>query len=99
MKEKNSIIQKNKECWKCKTTLNLHKHHTLYGTANRKKAEEDGCWVWLCARHHNMSDDGVHFNKEFDMELKQLSEQKWLEKNNKEISDFIKRYGKNYLKK
>lgn len=94
---KNSIIQENKECYYCKKTYNLHKHHIFYGTANRKKAEQDGCWCWLCERHHNMSDEGVHFDKEFDLWLKQICETQWLKCNNKSIEDFIKRFGKNYL--
>lgn len=75
----------------------MHKHHVFYGTANRRKSEEDGCWVWLCAKHHNMSDEGVHFDKKLDLELKIVVELMWLEYYSKTIEDFIKRYGKNYL--
>lgn len=64
---------------------------------NRNKSIQDGCCVYLCARHHNMSNQGVHFNKQLDLELKQSMERKWLEVYNKTIEDFISRYGKNYL--
>ena len=47
-----SILQKEKECYYCKTTLNLEEHHCLYGTANRRIAERFGLKVWLCSEHH-----------------------------------------------
>ena len=94
---KESIIQANKVCYYCQTPYNLHKHHIFYGIANRKKSEQDGCWCWLCARHHNMSDEGVHFDKEFDLWLKQVCESRWLQYYEATIEDFIKRYGKNYI--
>ena len=43
-------------------------------TANRRLSDQDGCWCWLCPRHHNMSDEGVHFNKKFDTYLKQYTQ-------------------------
>ena len=64
---------------------------------NRQKSIEDGCCVYLCGKHHNQSNEAVHFNKELDKELKIKMELKWLEYYNKEIEDFIKRYHRNYL--
>ena len=94
-----SIIQatSSKICYFCKTTYNLHKHHIFYGTANRKKSEQDGCWCWLCAKHHNMSDEGVHFNRQVDLLLKARTQLAWMQTYNKTTEDFIKRYGRNYL--
>ena len=90
-----SIIQKNKECYICKTTLGLHKHHIFFG-ANRKISETDGCWCYLCGRHHNLSKEGVHFNRDIDLMLKRIAQANW-EKTNGSREEFIKRYGKNYL--
>lgn len=73
-----SVIQKNKECYVCKTTCGLHEHHIIYGTANRKKSEKHGFKVWLCGRHHNLSNEGVHFNKKFDLHLKCICQEWWL---------------------
>lgn len=64
---------------------------------NRQKSIEDGCCVYLCGKHHNQSNDGVHFNHELDMKLKKEMEVAWLMYYNKTIEDFIKRYGRNYL--
>ena len=90
-----SIIQTNKECWKCKTTLGLHSHHCFEGR-NRQNSEKYGLKVWLCGKHHNLSDEGVHFNKEFDLELKQLAQTKFCEYYNKTDEDFIKIFRRNY---
>lgn len=65
------ILQTTKECYITHCTYNLHKHHIFEGTANRKKSEQWGCWVWLRADYHNMADYGVHFNKKLDTQLKQ----------------------------
>ena len=74
----NSLIQKEKECYICKTTLNLHKHHIFEGR-NRNNSEKYGCWVYLCAKHHNMSDEGVHFNKKLDSQLKIIAQKRFEE--------------------
>ena len=64
---------------------------------NRKKSIEDGCCVYLCGKHHNLGNEGVHYNKELDMKLKQTMEKKWCEYYNKTPDEFRKRFGKNYL--
>lgn len=94
--ERYSILQNKKECYVCGSE-NIDIHEVYYGVRNREKSIEDGCCVYLCPRHHNMSDDGIHFNKELNNEVKQSMERKWLETYNKTIEDFIKRYGRNYL--
>lgn len=90
-----SVFQNKKECWVCKTTNDLHSHHILYGIANRKYSEKYGLKVWLCAKHHNMSNVGVHFNKLLDNKLKQLAQKKFEETHTRE--EFIKIFGRNYL--
>lgn len=91
-----SLISDNRVCWVCGTIYNLHKHH-IFGGANRKKSDKDGCWVYLCGYHHNLSDEGVHFNRELDLKLKRECETNWLERDGKTEDDFIREYGKNYL--
>ena len=91
-----SIIQENKECYVCKNTIGLHSHHILYGTANRRMSELYGLKVWLCPKHHNMSDEGVHFNRELDLQLKKLA-QEYYEANYGDRVDFRETFGRNYL--
>lgn len=90
-----SIISNERECYVCKSTLNLHKHHIYFGNPNRKRSERYGCWVYLCGRHHNLSNEGVHFNKALDRELKQLAQERFQEVYPN--VNFIKVYGRNYL--
>lgn len=94
-----SIISNKRECFVCKTPFNLHKHHIIYGLANRRISEQDGCWCYLCAAHHNMSNQGVHFNKELNLKLRRICQEKWEELHATDDThmDFIKRFGKNYL--
>lgn len=91
-----SIVQKETKCYVCGTSQNIHIHEVFFGK-NRQKSIEDGCCVYLCGKHHNQSNEGVHFNHNLDLELKQTLERKWIEYYNKTIDDFIERFGRNYL--
>lgn len=91
-----SIIQTEKECYFCGATENLDKHHCLHGTANRRLAEKDGLWVYLCKYHHTMSNEAVHQNYMMDKTLKKIAQQRWEEKFGTR-EQFIKRYGKSDL--
>ena len=90
-----SIMQTEKECYKTRSTLNLHKHHIFGGTANRKKSEKWGCWVWLQSDYHNASGHGVHSDKQFNMQLKQECQAKFEERYGHE--KFMEVFHKNYL--
>ena len=90
-----SIISNDRICLVCGTTFDLHKHHIFYGTGKIVLSEKYGCWCYLCARHHNMSNDGVHFNKKLDEEIKKQCQIRWEEENPEK--DFIKVFGRNYL--
>lgn len=83
-----------KECYITGATTGLHKHH-IYGGANRKLSEIYGLYVWLIPKYHNMSNDGVHFNKKLDTELKRLGQMKFEQTGNRE--EFVRIFNKNYL--
>jgi hypothetical protein len=51
--------------------------------------------VWLRADWHNLSDYGVHFNKELDMLLKQKGQEAF--ERNHTRAEFRKIFGRNYL--
>ena len=91
-----SIISNERKCYKCDSTYNLHQHHIFEGR-NRNNSEKDGCWIYLCYEHHNGSDEGIHFDKTFDLKTKKLAEKLWLKFYKKTKEDFITRYGRNYL--
>lgn len=91
-----SIIANELECLVCKTTRGLNRHHIFTGRANRTKSELYGCWVYLCSRHHNGSNQGVHYNSYFDTKLRQLCQEKWEEKYG-DREEFIRIFGKSWI--
>lgn len=88
-----SIIQKEEECFICKSTNNLHEHHIYHGTDKRTKSEELGLKVYLCANHHNM----VHKypQSKYDKWLKQIGQLAYEENHSRE--DFISVFKRNYI--
>lgn len=75
----------------------LHRHEVFFGTANRKKSIKYGLVVFLTPQMHNMSNIGVHANREFDIQLKRIGQKAAMEYYNWTVSDFIKEFGRNYL--
>lgn len=89
-----SIIQDEKRCYITGWTINLHKHH-IFGGSRRKASEKYGLWVWLRYDWHNLSNYGVHFNKELDILLKQAGQEAFERTHSRE--EFIAIFGRNYL--
>lgn len=73
---KPSKIQKETECYLCHApyTVGLSHHHCLHGTGDRKKADEDGLWVWLCNKCHS----ALHDKGEHDKELQALAQRTYI---------------------
>lgn len=90
-----SLLKDEEECYICGTPLNLHKHHIYAGTANRKLSEEYGCWVYLCATHHNMSRFSVHQNREIDLGLRRKCQEAFEQTHTRQ--EFVAIFGRNYL--
>lgn len=91
----NSILQDRKECYITRQTSPLHKHHIFFGAGKRKISENNGFWVWLIPPLHNMSNVGVHFNREFDLRLKRECQAKFEETHSRD--EFMALIGRNYL--
>jgi hypothetical protein len=89
----NSRPQVEKKCYITGATTGLHKHH-IFGGANRKLSEQYGLYVYLIPEYHT-GDKGVHFNREFDLQLKREGQRKFEETHSRE--DFRRIFGKNYL--
>lgn len=90
-----SVIQSEKECFVCKTTLNLHCHHIYGGNPNRRISEKYGLKVYLCQQHHT-GDRGVHFNKDLDLKLKVMA-QEYYEAHYGNRNEFINAFGRSYI--
>lgn len=91
-----SILQDTKECYVCGQQSGLHIHEVFFGK-NRQKSIEDGCCLYLCGKHHNLSNEGVHLDHSLDLRLKQEMQKKYMEEYGKSTEEFIERYGRNYL--
>lgn len=89
-----NIVQKEKNCLVCHAAHGLHKHHVYYGPL-RRVSEENGFTVWLCGRHHNLSRDGVHFDRNLDMEIKKMVQHEYEKEHSRE--EFMRLIGRNYL--
>lgn len=89
-----SIMQRDKRCIVTGYIAPLHRHH-IFGGSRRKASEKWGCWCWLRPDWHNMSDYGVHSNKELDTALKQECQKKFEALYGHE--KFMEVFGKNYL--
>ena len=84
------------KCYVCGTIRNLHRHHVFHGTSNRKQSEKFKMVVYLCGYHHNLSNEGVHFNKKLDLQLKQEYQVKW-ESQYGSREEFRKVFRKSYI--
>lgn len=84
-------------CWVCGTTRDLHVHHCFPGYGSRRVSDEEGCWVYLCGYHHNLSDRGVHFDHELDLEIRRECQRRWEEREDAGHDAFIRRFGRSYL--
>lgn len=80
-----------------RTHTHCHRHEVFFGNPNRQKSIRDGLVVFLTPEMHNASNQGVHFNRKFDLYLKSIGQQAWQDYYGKTADDFIKEYGRNYL--
>lgn len=69
----------------------------FYGAGRRKTSEREGCWVYLCAFHHNMSNAGVHFDKVADLKLKRECQEIWEDYNKSDHDGFRRVFGVSYV--
>ena len=89
-----SIISNVKECVRCGAVSDLHKHH-IYGGSRRNTSEKHGLWIYLCPAHHNMSDEGIHFNAKFERKAKEVCQKVFEAKHTH--AEFMVLIGRNYI--
>lgn len=82
--------------WSTERFEGSHRHE-VFGAYNRQKSIEDGLVIFLRPEDHNMSDKGIHFDKEFDLYAKRIAQRTWMQYYGKDTLDFLERYGRNYL--
>ena len=90
-----SILQDDMDCCIICGRYGTEIHHIFYGNPNRKWSTKYGCVCGLCYDHHR-GKYGVHNgNKELDLKLKRMAQEKF-EQVYQNI-DFIAVFGRNYL--
>ena len=94
MTRNKSVLQDEKKCFLCDTTLNLERHHVLHGTAMRRIADKLGLTVWLCAEHHRGA-YSPHQRKDVDLRLKRFAQSCYEDKHDR--FDWMVKVGRNYL--
>lgn len=89
-----SILQREKKCYITGAeNVPLHKHH-IFGGPNRRISEEHGFYIYLRPELHNMSDEGIHFNKTFDQYIKAKCQREYEKTHTRE--EFMRLIGRNY---
>jgi hypothetical protein len=91
---KKSILQSEKQCFFCGTSLNLERHHCIHGTAGRRIADKLGLTIWLCSEHHR-GKYSPHQNREIDLRLKRFAQSCYEDKHSRE--EWMQKVGRNYL--
>lgn len=81
-------------CYLSKSNI-THRHH-IFGASNRKRSEKYGYIIPLHPNLHNMSNNGVHFNKELDLKFKRMA-QEHFEENHGTREEFIREFDRSYL--
>jgi hypothetical protein len=80
-------------CYNCGSTCGIQKHHAIYGSANRKLADEDGLIVPLCHACH----DSLHrLNPQMACRIKREAQRAW-ESVFGDREAFLARYGRSWL--
>lgn len=90
-----SILQKEKKCLVCGKRTGLHLHHVYSGYGNRQISDKHGFVVWLCGKHHNLSNDGVHSNKALDLMIRKEVQREYEKTHTRD--EFMDLIGWNYL--
>lgn len=92
--EEFSIMPKN-DLYSAKRETGLVRHEVFYGTGKRELSIKYGLVIFLTPKMHNMSNKGIHFDREFDLKVKKIAQSKFEEAHTRE--EFISIFGKSYL--
>ncbi len=83
-----------RECYICKTTIGIERHH-VFGGPYRSKSEKYGYVRDLCAAHHRTSKHSAHMDMELNYKLRRECQREFEETRSRE--EFIKEFGRSYL--
>lgn len=90
-----SIMQTEKRCYCTGSVVRLVKHHVIPGTANRRKADKYGLWVWLNADFHNWIHSSAPGASDKLKELRKAGQRAFEETHSRE--EWMRIFHRNYL--
>ena len=90
-------IMPESKLYSTKRRWNLNRHEVFYGRKQRKLSIEYGLVIFLTPEMHNMSDKGIHYDKEFDNQVKIIGQKAFMKYYHKSVEEFRQIFGKNYL--
>lgn len=67
-------------CYLCGCNKGYDKHHCIHGYANRKIADREGLWVYLCRDCHTGGKHAVHNCIDTDIHLEREAQSLWEER-------------------
>ncbi len=76
---------------------NLKRHEVFFGNKQRKLSIKYGLVIFLTDEMHNLSNKGIHYNKEFDNEVKIIGQKAFMEYYHKTKEEFREIFGKSYI--
>lgn len=74
-----------------------HRHEVFFGSGKRQLSIKYGLIVFLPPEMHNMSKQGVHFNHDFDLLLKQIGQTTAMKYYGWTIQDFINIFDRSFI--
>ena len=83
------------ELYKTKTEYRLARHVLFYGTANRQLSIKYGLVIFIPHELHNLGNNCIHKNKEFDLKIKKIAQREFEKKYSHD--EFMRIFGKNYV--
>lgn len=103
-KNNKSCVKKDEFCIMPKSPLykterkeGLSRHEVFFGRKNRQLSIKYGLIIFLEDKMHNMSNKGIHFDKEFCEEVQKIGQKAFMEYYNKTKEEFREIFGKSYL--
>lgn len=87
-------MQEDYSCYFCGRTTGLERHHIFAGVANRKIAEAEGIWCYLCPQCHRGT-EGAQYDKEKNRLLKQDAQRRYEQTHSRR--EWMELIRKNYL--
>ena len=101
MNEEFCIMTDNPPYWRNFRFNGSERHEVFEGrTGNRKKSIQDGLVIFTTPELHRTGKLSLHITpkqREEKTHLKERAEKIWIEHYKKDIDDFIKEYGRNYI--